>query len=99
MDFIVGLPKTRFHHDSILVLVYRLTQVAYCISGNTTNDAPIVENNFAHEIFRLHGFPDVMMLDRDSKFTSMFCKSFHKALGMKLNMSSTYHLDIDGKTK
>jgi len=96
MDFIVSLPKTRFHHDSILVVVDKLTKVAHFILGNSIDDAPIVANKFAHEIFKLHGFPKVIMSYRDSKFTLVFWKSLHKALGTKLNMRSAYHLEIQG---
>jgi len=96
MDFIIGLPKIIVHHDSILLVVDRLTKVAHFILGNTTDDAPIVENRFSHEILKLHGFLEVIISNRDSKFTSMFLKSLHKTLRKKLNMSLAYHLKIDG---
>ena len=64
MDFIVGLPKTKCHHDSILVVVNRLTKVAYFIPSNTTNDAPTIGNKFYHKIFRLHGFIEVIISNR-----------------------------------
>jgi len=97
MDFIVGFLKTRLHHESILVLVDNLTKVAHFIPHNTTNDAPTIANKFAHEIFRMDGFPEVLISDRDSKFTYVFWKSLHKALDTKLNMSLAYHPKIDGK--
>jgi len=97
MDFIVNLPKTKFHHDSILVVIDKLTKVAHFIPGNTIDDAPVAANKFAHKIFKLHGFIEMIILDRDSKFTSVFWKSLHNALGTKLNMSSAYHLETDGK--
>lgn len=53
MDFIVVLPKTKFHHYSILVVIDKLTKVVHFILGNTIDDALIVANKFAHEIFRL----------------------------------------------
>ena len=87
MDFIVGFPKTKFHHESILVVVDKLTKVVHFIPSNTTDDAPIVANKFAHKIFRLHGFFEVIISDTNSKFTSVFWKSLHKALSTKLNMS------------
>ena len=61
MDFIGSLSKTRFHHDSILVVVDRLNKVAHFIPSNTTDDAPIVANKFSHEIFKLHGFPELII--------------------------------------
>lgn len=95
MDFIIDFLKTRFHHDSILVVVDRLTKMAHFIPGNTIDDAPIVVNKFSHEIFRFHGFIEVIISYRDSKFASIFYISLHKALGTKLNMSSAYHPKID----
>jgi len=46
MDFIVGLPKTKF----ILVVIDKLTKVAHFIYRNIIDDAPIVSSNFGKEI-------------------------------------------------
>lgn len=96
MDFIVGLAKTRFHHDSILVVVDRLTKVAHFIPSNPIDDALDVANKFAHEIFRLYDFLEVNISYKDFKFTLIFYKSLHKALGTKLNMSLAYHPKMNG---
>jgi len=72
MDFIVGLLKNRFHYESILVMVGKLTKVAHFIPSNTTDDALAVGNKFAHEIFSLHGFFEVIISNRDSNFTFIF---------------------------
>lgn len=72
MDLIVGFSKTKFRHDSILVVVDRLIKIAHFIPINTTNDAPTMENKFSHDVFILHGFLEVIISDRDSKFTSIF---------------------------
>jgi hypothetical protein len=39
MDFIVGLPNTSHHHDSIWVIVDRLTKVAHLLPVHTTDKA------------------------------------------------------------
>jgi hypothetical protein len=39
MDFIVGLPNTSHHHDSIWVIVDRLTKVAHFLPVHTTDKA------------------------------------------------------------
>lgn len=49
MDIIVGLPKIRYHHDCIFLVVYKLTKVAHFISGNTTNDAIVIDQNFLRD--------------------------------------------------
>jgi hypothetical protein len=37
MDFIVGLPNTSRHHDSIWVIVDRLTKTAHFLPVHTTH--------------------------------------------------------------
>jgi hypothetical protein len=39
MDFIVGLPNTSRHHDSIWVIVDRLTKVAHFLPMHATDKA------------------------------------------------------------
>ena len=53
---------------------------------------------FINKIIRLHRIPKKIILDRDSRFTSRFWTSLQLALG-KLNLSTTYHIKIDGKTE
>ena len=35
------------------------------------------------EVVRLHGIPESMMSDRDTKFTSIFWKELHRLMGSK----------------
>jgi hypothetical protein len=39
MDFIIGLPKTNKQHDSIMVVVEKLTKVAHFVLVKTTHTA------------------------------------------------------------
>ncbi|KAI3755175.1 hypothetical protein L1987_54970 [Smallanthus sonchifolius] len=54
---------------------------------------------YVNEIVTLHGVPLSIVSDRDSRFTSRFWKSFQKSLGMKLNLSTTYHPQTDGQSE
>jgi hypothetical protein len=54
---------------------------------------------FLKEIIRLHGVPDSIMSDRDSKFTSIFWHELQWLIGTKLLMSTMFHLQTDGVTK
>ena len=49
------------------------------------------------DIFRLHGLPKEIVSDRDFKFTSNFWKGLFADLGTKLNFSTVYHPQTDGK--
>ncbi|GJY85060.1 putative reverse transcriptase domain-containing protein [Tanacetum coccineum] len=51
------------------------------------------------KIVARHRIPVSIICDRDGRFTSNFWRSFQKALGTDLSMSTTYHLETDGQSK
>lgn len=57
MDFIIGLLRKLRQHDSILVVVDRLSEVARFIPIKNTYSASEVAQVFIREILRMHGFP------------------------------------------
>lgn len=99
MDFVQGLPMTRNIHNTILVVVDRLTEVAHFIPGNLTDGASIIAWKFMQEILHLHGVPEKIISDRDARITSRFWQTLFSALGTQLNISTTYHPKIDGQTE
>ena len=46
---------------------------------------------YIREIVRLHGVPVSIVSDRDPRFTVHFWKSFQKAMGTRLTMSTACH--------
>jgi hypothetical protein len=78
MDFITGLPRTSKKHDSIMVVVDKLTKAAHFIPLKTTHRAEDVDDIFLKEVARLHGIPKKIVSDRDLKFTSNFWKGLFK---------------------
>ncbi|GJV52736.1 putative reverse transcriptase domain-containing protein [Tanacetum coccineum] len=52
---------------------------------------------YIKEIVSQHGVPISIISDRDSHFTSKFWQSMQSALGTQLDMSTTYHPEIDGQ--
>ena len=95
MDFITGLPKTNKQHDSIMVVVDKLSKAAHFIPVKSTFKAINIADIFMKEIFRLHGISKVVISDRDVKFTSNFWKSLFKGLDTQLNFSIAYHPQTD----
>ena len=87
---------TSSRHNAILVVVDKLTKSAHFIPMRDTYDVMDVERVFINEVVRLHGVPKKLISDRDPKFTSKFWTSMQSALGTQLNLSSSYHLEIDG---
>ena len=84
-------------HDSIMVMVDKLTKAAHFILVKSKTDD--IAKIFMKEIFKLHGFSKATVSDRDVKFTSNFWKGLFADLGTKLNFSTAYHPQTDGQTE
>jgi hypothetical protein len=99
MDFLVGLPPSKDGHDACLVVVDRLTKFVRLIPTTATATAVDIAQLVCEEVFKHYGMPEVILTDRDPKFTSAFWGEFHKALGCKVALSSAYHPQSDGQTE
>ncbi|GJZ96064.1 putative reverse transcriptase domain-containing protein [Tanacetum coccineum] len=98
IDFITKLPKTSNGHDTIWVIVDRLTKSAHFIPTRETDSMKTLTRLYIKEIVSRHGVPISIISDRDSHFTSRFWQSLQKALGTQLDMSTTYHPETDGQS-
>jgi len=99
MDFVIHLPRTFRGHDTIWVIVDRLTKNAYFLAMNLRMSMAKLAQLYIKEIVRLHGVPSSIVSDRDHRFTSRFWQILHDALGTKLTMSSPHHPQIDGQSE
>jgi hypothetical protein len=70
VDFIVGLPHTSRHHDSIWVIVDRLTKVAHFLLVHTTDKAQKYAGLYIDRIVCLHGLPWTIVSDRGAQFVA-----------------------------
>ncbi|GJW27144.1 putative reverse transcriptase domain-containing protein, partial [Tanacetum coccineum] len=99
MDFVSKLPKTSIGHDTIWVIVDRLTKSAHFIPTRATDSMETLTRLYIKEIVSQHGVPISIILDRDSHFTSRFWESVQNALGTQLHMSTSYHPETDGQSE
>nr|AAR06321.1 putative integrase [Oryza sativa Japonica Group]ABF97398.1 retrotransposon protein, putative, Ty3-gypsy subclass [Oryza sativa Japonica Group] len=99
MDFITGLPRMSSGHDSIWVIVDRLTKVAHCIPVRTTYSGNRLAELYMARIVCLHGVPKKIVSDQASQFTSKFWKKLLEEMASKLNFSTSYHPQTDGQTE
>ena len=93
LDFITKLPLTlNGLYDSILVIMDATSKRVHLV--------PMMEKGFGakesaevffREIFRLHGLPDVILSDRDPRFTSAFWQELIKLCGTSLSLTAAYH--------
>ena len=99
MDFIISLSMTQQGHDSIWVIVDRLTKSAHFILVNTADHVGKYVELYVSQIVRLHGIPRTIISDRGPQFIAHFQEHLDQALGTKLIQSSAYHPQISGQTE
>lgn len=90
MDFIEGLPLSNGKHV-ILVIIDRFTKYGHFEALSHPYTAQTIAKTFVDVIYRLHGQPVSLVIDRDAIFTSVFWKELFKLIGVQLAMSSAYH--------
>ncbi|GJV14155.1 putative reverse transcriptase domain-containing protein [Tanacetum coccineum] len=99
MDFITKLPRSKNRHDTIWVIVDRLTKSANFLAIREDYSTERLARIYIDEIVARHGVPVSIISDRDGLFTSRCWQTVQKALGTRLDMSTTYHPKTDGQSK
>jgi hypothetical protein len=84
-------------HYSIMVMVDKLTKETHFIPVKITHKATNIVEIEMKEVSRLHVVPKEIVSYGEPKFTSNFLKGLFKGFDTNLNLSTTYHLELDGK--
>jgi hypothetical protein len=99
MDFITKISRTTKQHNSIMVVVDKLTKASHFIPMKLTHKEANISYIYMREIARLHGVPKTIVSDRHPKFKSNFWNGLFKGFGTNMNFSIAYHPESNGKTK
>ena len=93
MDFVTGLPPSRCHHDSIWVVVDRLTKSVHFLPMHTSYTIENYSRLYIRELVKLYGVSLSIISDRGTQFMSHFWRAFQKGHGTHLNLA--FHPQID----
>ncbi|GJW19718.1 putative reverse transcriptase domain-containing protein [Tanacetum coccineum] len=99
IDFVTKLPRTSSGHDTIWIIVNRLTKSAHFLPIREDYKMERLARLYLNEIVARHGVPISIISDHDSHFTSRFWQSMQEALGTHLDMSTAYHPQTDGQSE
>ena len=99
MDFVTHLPRTLQGNDVVWVIVDRLMKSAHFLAVRMTFILERFYRLYTREIVWLHRIPVSIVSDRDPRFMAHFWKSFQKALGTRLTMSTAFHPQTDGQSE
>ena len=99
IDFITGVPNSPRGHNSIWVIMDRLTKSAHFIPVNTEFHAGKYAELYISQIMMLHGVLGTIISDHGPQFIAHFWEHLHKELGTELIRSSAYHPQTSGQTE
>ncbi|GJS29857.1 putative reverse transcriptase domain-containing protein [Tanacetum coccineum] len=99
MDLITKLPRSRSGHDAIWVIVDRLTKSAHFLAIRDDFNTEKLARLYIDVIVARHGVPVSIISDRYGRFTSHFWQTVQRALGIRLDLSTAYHLQTDGHSE
>jgi hypothetical protein len=98
MDFIEGRPLSD-HSNCIMVVVNKLSKYNHFVPLHHPFTTLMVAHKFMDNIFKLHGFSQVLITDRDHIFTSALWQEVFKLAGLDLWFTLAYSPQTDGKTE
>ena len=99
MDFEKGLPRSNKGHDAIWVIMDRLTKSSLFLPIKMGNSVEKLAQLYIKEVVRLHGVPVAIVSNRYPRFTSRLWPSIQRALGTRLNLSTTFHPKTNGQSE
>ena len=97
MDFVTHFQWTSRKHDAMWVILDRLTKSAHFLVVRMTFTLEEFCKLYIREIVGLHGVPVSIVSDWDPRFTAEFWKSFQRAMGTQLRISTDFHPQNDGQ--
>ena len=98
VDFITKLLVVA-EKDVILVVCDQLSKMTYFVA--TTEETPVEElvRLFRDNVWKLHGLPETVVLDRGPQFAAELTKELNRMLGIKTKLSTAFHSQINRQTE
>ncbi|GKD03853.1 putative reverse transcriptase domain-containing protein [Tanacetum coccineum] len=99
MDFITKLSGTSSEHDTIWLIMDRMTKSVHFLAICEDYQMEQLARIYISKIVARNGVPVSIISDRDGRFTSQFWQTLQKSLGTRLDMSTAYHPQTDGQSE
>ena len=85
--------------DAILLVCNRLSKMTHFV---VTTEGMLVEGLarlFRNNVWKLHGLPESIMLDRGPQFAAKMTKELNRILGIQTKLSISYYPQTDVQTE
>src|SRR6266581_1641758 len=96
MDLITGLPQCKDVNAILTIVDQGCSWAAVFLPCSTTITGPQIARLYLDNVYRWFGLPVKLITDRDPHFTSHFGKALATKLGIRQNLSTTFHPQTDG---
>jgi len=73
--------------------------MVYFIPTTEKTSAEGLVRLFRDNVWKLHGLPESIILDRRPQFVAGLMKELNRMLGIKSKLSTAFHSQIDGQTE
>jgi len=85
--------------DAILVVCDRLSKMMHFVVTTEGTSAEGLARLLRDNVWKLHGLPESVVLDRGPQFTAELMKELNRMLGIKTKLSTAFHPQTDGQTE
>jgi len=98
VDFITKLPVVA-GKDAILVVCDQLSKMTHFVATTEGTSAEGLARLFWDNVWKLHGLPESVVLDRGPQFVVELTKELNRMLGIETRLSTAFHPQTDGQTE
>ena len=98
VDFIIKLPVSK-GHDLILVVCNRFLKISHFVVMTEKMTVEGLAKLFRDNVWKLHGLPESVILDRGLQFVAGLMKELNKMLGIETKLSTAYYPWTDRQTE
>ena len=98
MDFITKLPMSK-GHDSILVVCDKFLKMFHFMVTTEKTTVEGLARLFRDNMWKLHGLPESVILDRELQFAAGLTRELNKMLGIETKLSTAYHPETNRQTE
>jgi hypothetical protein len=99
MDYMSGVPYTKWGNDCVFVVVDCFSKMAILVACKKNITAEATAKIFFERVWVHFGISQTIVLDRDSRFLSIFWSSLWSLMDTKLTKSTTFRPQTDGQTE
>ena len=99
VDFVVKLPESKGSNTILTVMDQGCTKAVILVPCRKDMGAEAIVELFKERVSPYTGVPTKLILDQDTRFTSLWFKELCRALGVTQNLSTAYHPQTDGQSE